>query len=475
MEGGAVSEDTLLNGRYRMGALLGRGGMADVYDGLDERLHRSIAIKVLRPEIAAAPGMRERFEREARSAARLNHPAVVAVYDSGEDRGRAYLVMERLPGDTLRDRFTYGPAPAAWLGGIGIEVLGALGAAHAVGLVHRDVKPGNILLAADGRPKVADFGIAKGISDPGQGDLTAALTSTGLILGTPAYVSPEQLEGQPATTRSDLYALGVVLWEGLAGFKPFRGDTAIDVAMAVRAGAAPDISAVRPDVGPGVAGVIRRAMAVRPEQRYPSAAAMAADLSASLLAPAGAPAPTEVLPLPARLRRRRLGAAVAAAAAVLALAILGLVLADASSSHSPPGGAPATAAHHPAASAPTSTTVPATTTTVDPVAAALEREAAILATSSQPGAAQLAQALDRVAAEPSGPSRVAAANQAAFNVVPLRAAGQITQAQAQQVLLLLQQAGATVIQSTPPTSSAGPGAGTSPGPSDGGGKNKKGS
>ena len=157
--------------------------MAEVYEGHDERLDRAVAVKVLRPEMAADTGVRERFEAEARSAARLSHPNVVAVFDTGEDEGTPYLVMERLPGETLADRMAAGPVDQAWLRRVAGDVLGALGAAHAAGLVHRDVKPGNILLAADGSAKVADFGIAKSL------ELAGDLTGTGLLVGTPASAS----------------------------------------------------------------------------------------------------------------------------------------------------------------------------------------------------------------------------------------------------------------------------------------------
>jgi tRNA A-37 threonylcarbamoyl transferase component Bud32 len=280
----------LLAGRYRLGGLLGRGGMAEVYDGFDERLARPVAIKILRPAAAEDEAMRQRFEREARSVARLSHPAVVAVYDSGEDHGRAFLVMERLPGETLADRMRSGPVGQAWLADVAADVLGALGAAHALNLVHRDIKPANILLGADGRAKVADFGIAKTYrddverGDPNGDDLTA----TGLILGTVAYLSPEQINGAAASPQADIYALGVVLYEALAGHKPFVGDNPIAQARAVAQGGAPDLTVVRPDIDPRLAAVVRRAMALRVEDRYQSAAAMLADLVATTLVGRGA-------------------------------------------------------------------------------------------------------------------------------------------------------------------------------------------
>jgi serine/threonine protein kinase len=286
-----------LAGRYRLGVLLGRGGMAEVYDGFDERLARPVAIKILRTGTADDADRRERFEREARSAARLSHPAVVAVYDSGEDRGRSYLVMERLPGETLLDRMRAGPVDGRGLAGVAADVLDALVAAHALGLVHRDIKPANILLTADGRAKVADFGIAKTYGDDG-GTGDADLTATGLVLGTVAYLSPEQIAGAAPSPQADIYSLGVVLYEALAGRKPFVGDNPIAQARAASEDDAPDLARLLPGVDPRLSAVVRRAMARRVEDRYPSAVAMLADLEATGLVErdAGSPDTTILLP-----------------------------------------------------------------------------------------------------------------------------------------------------------------------------------
>lgn len=273
----------ILAARYRVGGLLGRGGMAEVYDGYDERLHRAVAVKVLRPEVAADPEVRNRFEIEARSAAGLSHPNVVAVFDTGEDEGTPFIVMERLPGETLADRvlasqIDQSQIDQSWLRKVAADVLGALGAAHAAGLVHRDVKPGNILLADDGCAKVADFGIAKSL------EVSSDLTGTGLLFGTPAYLAPERLQGHPATERSDLYALGVVLYEALAGAKPFDGPTPVAVADAVlHAGPVP-LMQVRPDVDPGFAAAVERSMSRDPAARPGSAREMAKALEAGVAA-----------------------------------------------------------------------------------------------------------------------------------------------------------------------------------------------
>ncbi len=258
-----------------MGEVIGRGGMAEVFAGTDRRLGRQVAIKLLLPEMASRPDIRVRFEAEARAAASLSHPNAVAVFDTGESEGVPFIVMERLGGETLGDRMAAGPVEPAWLVTVATEVLGALGAAHAVGLMHRDVKPANILLGADGRAMVADFGIAKSLEAADGGDLT----NTGELLGTPAYLAPERLDGITGGPRSDLWALGVVLYEALAGFKPFRGPTALTTARAVMSGTHQPLSEVRPDLAPGLVATVERAMAHDPSQRFASAEDMAEALT----------------------------------------------------------------------------------------------------------------------------------------------------------------------------------------------------
>ena len=263
-------------GRYRIEGPLGRGGMAEVRAGTDLRLQRPVAVKFLLPEMAAREDIRRRFEAEACAAASLTDPHAVAVYDTGEHDGLPYIVMERLPGETLADRIATGPQDPAWVRQVAREVLAALGAAHAAGLVHRDVKPGNILITADNHAKIADFGIAKGLE---ASDGSLDLTGTGQLLGTPAYLPPERLDGGPATPRSDLYSLGVVLYEALTGRCPFPGETPVATAMAIVAGGHPPLDEVRPGLDPILVTTIERAMATDPAQRFESAAAMAAALA----------------------------------------------------------------------------------------------------------------------------------------------------------------------------------------------------
>ena len=178
--------------RYELVEVVGRGGMGEVWAARDLRLGRSVAVKLLSASTASEAGVRERFEAEARSAARLSHPNVVQVFDSGEHDGIPYLVMELLPGRTLADEVAQGPLDPEAVRRIGVEVLGALEASHQAGILHRDIKPGNVLLAADGRAKVGDFGIAKSTEG-------LNLTSTGMIVGTAAYLAPERVAGHPAT------------------------------------------------------------------------------------------------------------------------------------------------------------------------------------------------------------------------------------------------------------------------------------
>jgi serine/threonine protein kinase len=260
--------------RYELGPVLGRGGMGEVRAATDIRLHREVAVKLLRADLAEMDEVRARFEGEARAAASLVHPNVVAVFDAGEDHGAPFIVMERLPGRTLADELAERALSTGEVYDVAGSVLGALEAAHRSGIVHRDVKPGNVLRAADGTWKVADFGIAK--SAEAAGDITV----TGVMIGTPAYVAPERIEGKPATPASDLYATGVVLYEAVAGRKPFVGDTSIAVAMSVRAGQAPPLRTVAPDVYPALERVIERAMATDPAQRFASAAEMRRELDA---------------------------------------------------------------------------------------------------------------------------------------------------------------------------------------------------
>ena len=260
----------LIAGRYLLEERIASGGMASVWRAHDELLARTVAVKLLHDHLAADDAFRERFRREAVAAARLAHPNVVALYDTGSDEGRTYLVMEYVEGATLKDVITdLGVLEPGQAASIGEKVGRALDAAHERGLVHRDIKPANILIGDDGAVKVADFGIAKAE------DERADLTSTGMVLGTAAYVAPEQILGQPVDGRADQYALGCVLYEALTGTRPFKADSAVATA-ALRLDNDPlPLRSLRATVPKALDAVVRRALARRPDDRYPSAGAFA--------------------------------------------------------------------------------------------------------------------------------------------------------------------------------------------------------
>jgi beta-lactam-binding protein with PASTA domain/predicted Ser/Thr protein kinase len=264
----------LLDGRYQVESRLARGGMATVYEALDTRLDRTIALKVMHPGLAEDRDFVARFIREAKSAARLSHPNVVAVYDQGTDDGHVFLAMEYVRGRTLRDllreRDRLTPREAFTI----LEpVLAALAAAHRAGLIHRDVKPENVLLADDGRIKVADFGLARAVS----GNTTTS--TVGLVMGTVAYLSPEQVERGVADPRSDVYAAGILLFEMLTGSKPFAGDTPIQVAYQHVHNDVPAPSTRRGGLPAAVDGLVGRATRRDPDGRPADASAFLAELS----------------------------------------------------------------------------------------------------------------------------------------------------------------------------------------------------
>jgi serine/threonine protein kinase len=338
----------LLGGRYEVRGLLGRGGMGDVRDGWDHRLNRAVAIKLLHPQFSMQPDLRARFRAEATTVATINHPNVVAVYDSGEHDGVPFIVMERLPGGTLADQIARGPLSLACVRTMLDGALAALAAAHANGVLHRDIKPGNILLTADGNGyKVGDFGIAKTAG--------GVLTATGQIFGTIAYQSPERLCGAPASVADDIYAAGVVGYEALAGRRAFQPDDNVGaLTYAVLRGDRTPVHVVRTDVDPRLADVVERALARDPRHRFGSAEEMRAALAgqvqpvAPVHAAPGLRPPTKVLdgppvpltyvpPLPPPRRKSRRNRVLAAAAVLLTLMVTGLAFAlDGSSSQPAP-------------------------------------------------------------------------------------------------------------------------------------------
>ena len=256
----------LLGGRYEVRDVLGFGATAEVCDGWDTRLSRPVAIKLLRRGLSSQAEVRQRFEIEARAAAALNHSNIVRVYDIGNHNETPFIVMERLPGDTLGDQIALGPLPQAQVCAALRSVLAALAVAHDAGMLHRDIKPGNLLLSPSGTVKVADFGIVK----------TAASvhTTTGHIVGTLAYMSPDRVSGEPASVDDDLYAVGVVGYEALTGRKPFSQEDIMPLAHAIVEGRPPPLKELRPDIDPVLADVIERAMSPDPLRRFGSADAM---------------------------------------------------------------------------------------------------------------------------------------------------------------------------------------------------------
>jgi eukaryotic-like serine/threonine-protein kinase len=269
-----VAGNTLVDGRYRILRRIGSGGMADVYCAEDSHLGRQVAIKVLHRRFAQDQEFVERFRREAKSAAGLNHPNVVGVFDRGEHEGTYYIAMEFLTGRTLKDIVTAeAPLPQERVIDIGTQILEAAGFAHRHGVIHRDFKPHNVIVDDLGHAKVTDFGIARaGASE---------MTETGSIMGTAQYLSPEQAQGHAVTATSDIYSIGVMLYEMLAGRLPFEGDSAVAVALKHLSEQPPPISQWRPDVHPALEAVVMAALAKDPAQRWQSAEDLAAALEAA--------------------------------------------------------------------------------------------------------------------------------------------------------------------------------------------------
>ena len=258
--------------RYEIGEMIGTGGMADVYIGEDQRLSRKVAVKVLRSDLARDPSFVARFRKEALAAAGLNHPGIVAVYDSGEEGANSYIVMELVNGHTLREEISNSTPLTVDRSLEIIEgVLAALSYSHSNGIIHRDIKPGNIMLTDSGDVKVMDFGIARAMDDIG-----ATMTSTWNVVGTAQYLSPEQATGEAADLRSDIYSVGCLLYELVAGQPPFTGDTPVAIAYQHVSSDFPLPSAINPELNENK--IVTVALAKSPEDRYQSADLMLADI-----------------------------------------------------------------------------------------------------------------------------------------------------------------------------------------------------
>lgn len=345
---------SLLAGRYRLDNRIGEGGVATVYKALDITLEREVAVKVLRPELTDSEEIVGRFRREAHSAAKLNHPNVVQIYDTGVEGSTYYIIMEYLPEPDLKRIIKeYAPLPLRKTLEVSIQAARALAYAHKQGLIHRDVKPHNILFTDDGRVKLSDFGIAAAAGEGG-------LTDSGLVLGTAYYISPEQAQGAPATVQSDIYSLGVVMFECVTGRPPFTGATPAEIAAKHVRERPPSLRSLNPNITPSAEFVINKSMAREISRRYRGADELLVDLEkladgieldrtgvlgplsedATMrlaptqmpAAPAPAPVPTPQrvslpahAPLPSRVPERNPGSVAAATALAVVIAIIALV------------------------------------------------------------------------------------------------------------------------------------------------------
>jgi tetratricopeptide (TPR) repeat protein/tRNA A-37 threonylcarbamoyl transferase component Bud32 len=326
-------------GPYEIQAAIGAGGMGEVYLAHDTRLNRKVALKSLSGPSVDTPEARDRLLREARAAAQLTHPNIAAIHDILDSGPCPCIVMEYVQGETLAAKIARGPLPCAQAVSIGVQIADALAQAHAAGVVHRDLKPANVQVTPDGTAKILDFGLARSrnLEDPAlptnAPTRDVARSQAGKLTGTPAYMAPEQLMGKPATQRSDIYGLGVLLFEALSGRRPFNAADFVDLAIAILSDPTPILRTATTGVPHEVSAVVARAMARKPGDRYQSAAAMATDLRHA--AQAISEQPTVVSP-PAgqpddlvRLVRRRLGRRrlVAAAGAIAVVGLLGLTAA----------------------------------------------------------------------------------------------------------------------------------------------------
>ena len=337
--------DEVIAGRYRLEERLGRGGASEVWSARDLDLDREVALKLLGPRADRA-----RFEREARAVAALAHPNVCTLYGYGDTGGRPFMVLELLPGGSLEDRLAAGrPLPDAETQRIAVDVAIGLAHAHAHGVVHRDLKPANVLFDAAGRAKIADFGIAR----LGEGD---GLTAVGTVLGTAAYISPEQAAGRPATPASDVYSFGVILYRMLTGRLPFQSEDGLALVAMHRDTPPPPVSSLRPDAPPRLESVATAALAKSPADRPRDGAALVAELGGTTRETAA----TAILP---PTRRGRTGLVVAAAAV---LAGAGVALAMVITFRGGSSGVPPSSAGSTSVATTASTPAPATTESAPP-------------------------------------------------------------------------------------------------------------
>jgi serine/threonine-protein kinase len=310
----------LLNNRYALGEMIGTGGMADVYIGDDTRLNRKVAIKVLRRDLARDPSFVARFKKEALAAGGLNHSGIVAVYDSGDENNSPYIVMELISGQTLRQVMQQGLIPQGRALEIIEGILQALEYSHKEGIVHRDIKPGNIMITDSGDIKVMDFGIARATDDIG-----ATMTNTWNVIGTAQYLSPEQATGELADGRSDLYSLGCLMYELLTGRPPFTGDTPVSIAYQHVSSPITPASQVKPGLSNDIDRMLEVVLSKDPNNRYQDATAMLADLQRVIK---GEPVTTKIQKI---FPRRKLISTIAAIVAALVLVGVGVFFSGGSS------------------------------------------------------------------------------------------------------------------------------------------------
>jgi serine/threonine protein kinase len=372
----SLATSVVVGGRYRLDGVLGEGGMARVFDAFDLKLERPVAVKVLRPEADALPDVQRRFQQEARFAAQIHHPHIVAILDFGEEKGHSYLVMERLPGSTLRNEMASGPMHPNRVVMVVSEMLTGLRAAHHHGVLHRDIKPSNVLLQDDGHTKLTDFGIAKGFNQGRPLPSNPDETMTGVVLGTPGYLAPERAAGLPASVQSDLYSVGAVMVEALTGTRVVAGGelpsglhstlhriagraVAVDPTSRFESADAM-LDALRPPANP--ADTPTRII-LPPAMPAPSAGSDTTGLTASPLTAPTRAAQTAAFTsgqVSARPRRRRLWAALALGGAAACALIASLFVLLEGGAQTTGGGVPPGKAH--VASTPTVVTTSTTTT-----------------------------------------------------------------------------------------------------------------
>src|SRR5881409_2218109 len=295
-------------GPYEILGPIGAGGMGEVYRARDARLSREVAVKVLPASLVADAERLRRFEQEARATGQLNHPNILAVYDTGAHEGTPYVVEELLEGATLREKMTGAPLPVRKAADYARQIAQGLAAAHEKGIVHRDLKPENIFVTSDSRLKILDFGLAKlserGGSDEAQADMLSRTTDTvpGTVMGTVGYMSPEQLRGAPTDHRTDVFSFGVVLYEMLAGQRPFQRESTVDTISAALKEDPPDLLALNSELSPALQGVVAHCLEKNPAERFQSARDLAFNLESVSVLSGQSPA---ALPAAAFPRTRR--------------------------------------------------------------------------------------------------------------------------------------------------------------------------